>query len=354
MRADTLQAAARGRIRMFGCAIMKLLVTGALGFVGTALIRRLLDAPGGLAGLKVDELTVVDVMTYAANQKTVDVLKRNNVPVIEADVCDAPLMNSLVREHNCVIHLAGETSVDRSLQDPPLFARTNIIGTQTILEAARQAGEVRIVHISTDEVWGQVEGRQRFDEMSPYSPRNPYAATKAAADHLVRSYGKAYGLRYNIVHFTNLYGPWQHPEKLIPGSIARILAGEKIQLHGTGGAMRSWLHVDDAIQGVLQVLAVGGERESYIIGAGTAYSNLRVARMILARFGRTDDDIAFIADRPVTDTRYAVDCSKAKRALGWRPTVEFADGLGRVVDWAKSRYGTRPSAGPVTSGRAPS
>lgn len=318
---------------------MKLLVTGALGFVGTALMRHLLDTPERREYLGVDELTVVDAVTYAANRETVGMLKRHNVPVIEADVCDAALMRSLVREHSCVIHLAGETSVDRSLEDPGPFARTNVIGTQTILDAARQAGDVRVVHISTDEVWGQANDDQRFAETSPYRPRNPYAATKAGADYVVRAYGDAYGLRYNIVHFSNLYGPWQHPEKLIPGSIARTLAGDKILLHGTGSAMRSWLHVDDAVQGLTRVLAAGRAGENYIVGAETAYSNLHVARMILAQLGRSDDDISFITDRSVTDARYAVDCSKARRELGWQPTIEFAEGLRRTVDWAKSHHG---------------
>lgn len=200
----------------------------------------------------------------------------------------------------------------------------------------RLFGVTKLLQTSTDEVWGQVRPGEFFTESTPYAPRNPYAASKASADHMVRAFGETYGIPFNIVHFTNLYGPWQYPEKLIPVSIVKLLEGKKIQIHGEGNNIRTYLHVEDSIRGFLKVLKEGKPGESYALGTQDEKTNMEVARILLSVFGKSESEIEHVKDRPGNDMRYAVDYSKIKRELGWKPQIDFNDGIKDKIDWFRN------------------
>jgi dTDP-glucose 4,6-dehydratase len=312
---------------------MRLLVTGALGFVGSALLPTLVNSD------RFGTVTAVDSWTYAANPAAARSIASAGVEVVTGNVCDERLMRRLVARHDCVLHLAAETSVDRSIRDAVPFVNTNVGGMHTILEAIRRADGVRMLHVSTDEVWGVVEPGGRVDEQSRYAPRNPYAATKAAADLLLGAFAATYGVGYDIVHFSNLYGPWQHPEKLIAGTFARLWLGRPARLHGDGSAVRSWLHVNDAVEGLHRVLTEKPMGERYIIGSPHEHTNLDVTRRILALFERPADSVEYIDDRIGADRRYAVDTTKATRELNWEPKFDLDSGLRQTFDWTANNVG---------------
>jgi len=320
---------------------MKILVTGGCGFIGSAIVRRLL-AEG-------ETVVNVDKLTYAATEETLaDHADDPGYRFLKGDICDPILMADLFEEiaPDAVIHCAAESHVDRSIDGPAAFLHTNVTGTFTLLEAARtwwqgRRGPFRFHHISTDEVFGSLGPRDRaFTESSRYVPNSPYSASKAASDHLVRAWGETYGLPVLTTHCSNNYGPWQFPEKLIPLMILNALDGRTLPVYGAGTNLRDWIHVDDHADAVLTVLRRGAPGETYNIGGQTELQNIDVVRAICAELDRRQPAAAphaalirHVADRAGHDQRYAVDIGKIGADLGWAPTIGFAEGLAATVDW---------------------
>lgn len=309
---------------------MRALITGGIGFVGTNLLPQLLGDD------EYSKVTVLDNLRYTANPEVIaDFSKNKKFEFIEGDIRNKDLVRGLIGRNDLIINLAAETFVDKSIARSRIFFEVNVLGVLTLLEAAVNSDIRKFVQISTDEVWGEAKQSTVFSETTPYAPRNPYAASKASADHMVRAFGETYGLPYNIVHFTNLYGPWQYPEKLIPLSIVRLLEDKKIQIYGDGKNIRTWLHVEDSIRGLSKILKDGKIGESYALGSRDEKTNIEVAQLLLSIFGKPETEIEFVKDRPGNDLRYAVDYSKIKRELGWEPQINFNDGVKDKVEWFK-------------------
>jgi dTDP-glucose 4,6-dehydratase len=327
---------------------VRIIVTGGLGFIGSAVIRLLVSETK-------HEIVNVDKVTYAANPASVaSVSGSSRYSFVKADIADAPAMRALFTEFapDAVLHLAAESHVDRSIDGPAAFIATNVVGTFEILEAARSywlalSGEAarrfRLVHISTDEVFGSLEPDDSpFSELTPYAPRSPYAASKAASDHLVRAWHETYGLPALITNCSNNYGPYHFPEKLIPLSILKGLRGEELPVYGTGENVRDWLFVEDHARAILCAVEHGAVGETYTIGGDAQRRNLDVVQQICDRLdhelgaqpaGPRRRLIRFVPDRPGHDLRYAIDASKAKAVFGWRPTRTFEQGLAETVRW---------------------
>ncbi|WP_263784972.1 dTDP-glucose 4,6-dehydratase [Salinibacter grassmerensis] len=325
-----------------------LFVTGGAGFIGSAVVRHLIQET---------EATVVtvDALTYAGHRENLAPVTGHPRHHFEVeDITDAPAMHRLFREHEPggVIHLAAESHVDRSIDGPAAFVQTNVVGTQVLLEAARTYWEdqgrperFRFLHVSTDEVYGELGETGAFTEETPYDPSSPYSASKAGADHLARAWQRTYGLPVLITNCSNNYGPRQHPEKLIPVVIRSALDGAPIPVYGTGENVRDWLYVEDHVRALLRVLTDGEVGETYNVGGDQERENIAVVRQICdildeARppSGALDtrshhDLITFVEDRPGHDWRYAIDASKVESDLGWAPQVPFEEGLRRTVDW---------------------
>jgi len=310
---------------------MKILVTGGAGFIGSNFIRYWLQSHPA------DRIVNLDLLTYAGNADSLRDLAANpNYEFIKGDIADAALVNKLASGLDLIVNFAAETHVDRSIRDSADFIRTNVEGTRVLLEAARNHGGIRFHHISTDEVFGALGPDDKpFDEATPYDPRSPYSASKAASDHLVRAYFHTYGLPVTISNCSNNYGPYQHPEKFIPFFIANLLAGKKVPVYGAGDNVRDWIHVDDHNHGVAMIIEKGRPGETYCLGGASEQSNLEVTKMLLELLGQGEDMIEHIADRPGHDRRYAIDFSKARTELGWTPQIDFTDGLRATVAWYK-------------------
>jgi dTDP-glucose 4,6-dehydratase len=323
---------------------VKLLVTGGAGFIGSAVVR--LAVKTGLHVVNVDKLT------YAANPDNVASVAGCPLYAFEqADICDAAAMAAILARHrpDAVLHLAAESHVDRSIDGPAAFIDTNITGTYTLLEAARaywrdlpeqHRAAFRFHHVSTDEVYGALGATGLFTEDSPYAPNSPYAASKAASDHLVRAWGETYGLPVLVTNCSNNYGPFHFPEKLIPVVILNALAGRPIPVYGRGENVRDWLFVEDHAAALLTVLRHGVVGETYNIGGHNEARNIDIVRMICAILDRLrpteaprEQLIDFVTDRPGHDFRYAIDATKIGRELGWTPSVTLEDGLQRTVQW---------------------
>lgn len=300
---------------------MKVLVTGGAGFIGTNFVK-------GWFPRRRPQIIVIDAMTYASNAERVD-----GVEYVKGDILDIQLVRKLMKGVVAVVHFAAETHVDRSIAAPDAFIETNIRGTHTLLEAVRQESKaIRFLHVSTDEVYGSLgEFDAPFTEASPYAPNSPYAASKAASDHLVRAYHKTYGLPTIITHCSNNYGPWQHREKFIPNAITSVLEGKPITLYGNGLNIRDWIHVDDHCSALRYILFDGEPGEVYNIGAGQEKTNLAIAATIAGKLG---GNIKFIEDRAGHDFRYAIDATKV-RALGWKPKETFESGLEKTIAFYK-------------------
>jgi len=324
---------------------MRVLVTGGAGFIGSALIRHLI-ANTGATVLNVDKLT------YASSQEALGPVSADpRYQFEQADVTDGPRMAALLRAFRpqAIMHLAAESHVDRSIDGPAAFIQSNVLGTYTLLEAARQywlglgrseRESFRFHQVSTDEVYGSLGEEGAFTEASPYRPSSPYSASKAAADHLARAWYETYGLPVLVSNCSNNYGPYQFPDKLIPLMIQRGLAGEPLPVYGTGAHVRDWLYVTDHAEALWQVLTRGQPGETYNIGGHNERTNLEVVRAICRlldeqrpRSGPHESLIAFVADRPGHDRRYAIDPTKIERALGWRPAESFDSGLRKTVEW---------------------
>jgi dTDP-glucose 4,6-dehydratase len=317
----------RRRLPAVEWAVVKVLVTGGAGFIGANFVHHLLEAHPGY------DVVVVDALTYAGHRSSLaDVADR--ITFVEADICDTSRMDAVMAGADAVVHFAAESHVDRSIDDPGPFLRTNVVGTETLLRLARKHGVGRFHHISTDEVFGALDlDGGRFDEGSPYAPRSPYAASKAAADHLVRAYGETYGLPYTITNCSNNYGPYHLPEKAIPLFLTNALDGAPIPLYGDGKSVRDWLYVEDHCRAVDLVLHQAEPGTTYCVGGGAERNGIEVAETILDILGRPRDLIQFVADRPGHDRRYAIDASRIADDLGWRPSVTFEEGIERTVEW---------------------
>jgi len=323
---------------------VRILVTGGAGFVGSAVVRRAVAE--GLGVVNVDKLT------YAANLDNLALVADSALYAFEqADICDAAAMARIFAAHDCdaVMHLAAESHVDRSIDAPGSFIQTNIVGTYTLLEAARahwrglpepRKAAFRFHHVSTDEVFGALGPEGMFDENTPYVPNSPYSASKAASDHLVRAWGKTYGLPVVVTNCSNNYGPFQFPEKLIPMTILNALAGLPIPVYGCGENVRDWLYVEDHAAALLRVLTSGRIGQTYTIGGANEARNIDIVRRVCAILDEmrpTDAPrerlVSFVADRPGHDFRYAIDASKIEADLGWSPSVTLEKGLRRTVEW---------------------
>ena len=307
----------------------RVLVTGGAGFIGSNFVRWMIHRFPEIEILNFDKLT------YAGNLENLRDLEKNpRYRFLQGDVADPQAVAQALRGCESVFHFAAESHVDRSIQDAADFLRTNVLGTYVLLEAVRQSGVRKFVHISTDEVYGSLE-QGMAQEDSPIRPNSPYAASKAAADHLARAYHVTYGLPVLVVRGSNNYGPYQFPEKFLPLLITRALNGESLPIYGDGKYQREWLYVEDFCEGVQKVWEKGQPGEAYNLGSGEHRVNLDVARLILTLLGKPQSLIQHVQDRPGHDRRYAVDSTKI-RALGWSPRRRFEEGLNETIEWYRS------------------
>lgn len=329
---------------------MKILVTGGAGFIGSALIRHII-------GKTADSVVNVDKLTYAGNLESLTSVSADSRYAFEqVDICNRAELDRVFAQHqpDAVMHLAAESHVDRSIDGPAAFIETNIVGTYTLLEAARQYWQTlgeptragfRFHHISTDEVYGDLDGPQDlFTETTPYAPSSPYSASKASSDHLVRAWRRTYGLPVLVTNCSNNYGPFHFPEKLIPLVILNALEGKPLPVYGQGQQVRDWLYVEDHARALYQVLTEGVVGETYNVGGHNEKQNIDVVRAICALLeelapakpagvGRYNELITFVTDRPGHDIRYAIDAGKIQRELGWTPQETFESGLRKTVQW---------------------
>lgn len=310
---------------------MRLLVTGGAGFIGSNFVHYVLkNRPNW-------HITVYDSLTYAGNQRNLDGLDKKRFNFIQADICNEKSIESAVEECNAVVHFAAESHVDNSLHGPWPFVETNVIGTYRILEAVRKHGK-RLHHVSTDEVYGDLglNSKDKFSESSPYDPRSPYSATKAGSDHLVKAWIHSFDIQATISNCSNNYGPYQHIEKFIPRNITNVLMNIKPKLYGKGMNIRDWIHAEDHSSAVLKILEDGKFGETYLIGADGEKTNKEVIETILELMGKDKDDYEQVKDRPGHDLRYAIDASKIKDELGWKPRfTNFKAGLEATIQWYK-------------------
>jgi dTDP-glucose 4,6-dehydratase len=323
----------------------KVLVTGGAGFIGSALVRTLIEETSAT-------VVTVDVLTYAGNRANLKPVSHSDRHHFESvDVADADGVNQLFEQYepDAVLHLAAESHVDRSIDGPAAFIRTNILGTYTLLEAARDYWErkgrpegFRFLHVSTDEVYGELEDDGYFTETTPYDPSSPYSASKASADHLARAWHRTYDLPVVVTNCSNNYGPYQYPEKLIPVIILNALNGESIPVYGTGENVRDWLYVGDHVRALLTVLTRGELGDTYNIGGRCEKQNIGVVHAVCNALedlrpsgldGGYRSLITYVEDRPGHDWRYAIDCSKIEDELGWTPQVSFEKGIRETMKW---------------------
>lgn len=311
---------------------MKILITGGAGFIGSNFIHY------WLAKYPDDKIVNLDVLTYAGNLESLaDVADNKNYKFVKGDICDRVLVNDLVKDADIIVNFAAETHVDRSIAGSEDFIRTNIEGTRVLLDAARSNGNVRFHHVSTDEVFGSLGAKDpKFNEKTPYDPRSPYSASKAASDHLVRAYFHTHKLPITISNCSNNYGPYQFAEKIIPLFITNLLTGKKVPVYGQGKNIRDWIHVNDHNRGVEEIIKKGKIGETYCLGGNNEITNLELTKKILDLMDRSEEWIEYVADRPGHDLRYAIDFSKAKKELGWEPKINFYEGLKDTIDWYKS------------------
>lgn len=307
----------------------RIIVTGGAGFIGSNFVHWVVRNRPDV------HVTVLDKLTYAGNLDNLQGIPEDRMAFVKGDICDAELVDGLFAETDAVVHFAAESHNDNSIADPAPFVRTNVEGTFTLLEAARRHG-TRFHHISTDEVYGDLalDDPARFTEETPYRPSSPYSSTKASSDLLVRAWYRTYGVRATISNCSNNYGPRQHIEKFIPRQITNILSGIRPKLYGDGLNVRDWIHTEDHSSAVWAILTRGRLGETYLVGADGERNNLDVLRAILAEMGKQPDDFDWVRDRPGHDRRYAIDPSKLRGELGWRPQhTDFASGLRETIAW---------------------
>jgi len=308
---------------------MQIIVTGGCGFIGSNFVRLILAEKPGWRVINVDKLT------YAGNPANLADLESNpDYRFVKADICDKAAMTRVFAEKpDAVVHFAAESHVDRSITGPEIFVQTNVMGTQILLECARDAKTARFLHVSTDEVYGTLGPTGYFTEETPYAPNSPYSASKAGSDLLVRAYHHTFGMDTVITNCSNNYGPYQYPEKLIPLLITNLMDGLTIPIYGKGENVRDWLHVEDHCRGILLALEKGKAGETYNIGGNNEWKNIDIAHEILKLMGRDESSIRYVTDRLGHDLRYAIDSSKIQRELGWKPKHRFETGLPATVQW---------------------
>lgn len=312
---------------------MKLLVTGGAGFIGSNFIRYWLKK------YPKDQIVNLDKITYAGHlESTRDFAKNKNYKFVKGDICDNKIVEKVVKGVSVVVHFAAESHVDRSILDPSVFVKTNVLGTHILLEAALKAKVKRFHHVSTDEVFGALplESRLKFNDRTLYDPRSPYSASKAASDHLVRSYYHTFGLPITITNCSNNFGPNQDPEKFLSRMITNLIDGGDILIYGDGKYVRDWLYVEDHCRAIDAVIKKGKVGETYLVGGLTKdINNLEISQKLLKAFGFGKEKIKFIKDRPGHDRRYAVDWGKINKELGWAPKFTFDEWLGKTIEWYK-------------------
>ncbi len=305
------------------------LVTGAAGFIGSNFVRLLIEQRPDVSVL------AVDALTYAGNLANLSEFSGNeSFHFHRVDICDPDALHPLFEAGvDMVVNFAAESHVDRSIQGASAFVQTNVAGTQTLLDLARQHNVGRFLQVSTDEVYGSLGPEGAFSEASPIEPSSPYSASKAAADFLVFAAHKTFGLDTVITRCSNNYGPYQFPEKLIPLFVTNLIAGEKVPLYGDGLNVRDWIHVQDHCEAILLILEKAAPGSIYNVGGDCEKTNIDIARIILSHLGHDESMIRRVKDRPGHDRRYAMDFSRLTSDLGWRPRIEFAKGMGDTIDW---------------------
>ena len=306
-----------------------IIVTGGCGFIGSNFVHFVVDHHPDV------HVTVLDALTYAGNINNIKGLPEDRVEFVHGNVCDAALLDQIVPGHDAIVHYAAESHNDNSIADPEPFVRTNVVGTYRLLEAARKY-DIRYHHISTDEVYGDLalDDPARFTEDSPYRPSSPYSSTKAASDLLVRAWYRTFGLRVTLSNCSNNYGPYQHVEKFIPRQITNILEGIRPKLYGDGRNVRDWIHTEDHSSAVWTILTKGRMGQTYLIGADGERDNITVLQDILRVMGKPENAFDHVKDRPGHDRRYAIDSTKLRTELGWRPEhTDFEDGLRQTIAW---------------------
>jgi len=308
----------------------RILVTGGAGFIGSNFVRMVLSEHPDCFVVNLDRLT------YAGNLENLEgFLEHQNHKFVKGDICDGSLVGKIIDENKIevIVNFAAESHVDRSITGPKIFIETNVSGTLTLLEAARDKGLERFIQVSTDEVYGSLGPEGKFTEQTPLSPNSPYSASKAAADHLVEAFGHTWGVKYNIGRCSNNYGPFQFPEKLIPLMINNALNDKELPVYGDGLYVRDWIYVYDHCTAVWKILTEGRVGEVYNIGGCNEKANLEVIKLILKRLGKAESLIKHVKDRPGHDRRYAIDAGKIIKELGWKPSVSFEQGIEKTIDW---------------------
>jgi dTDP-glucose 4,6-dehydratase len=308
---------------------MRILVTGGAGFIGSHYVRTMLG--GGFRDFEDAHVTVLDTLTYAGNRENLPG-SHPRLTFVRGNILDRSLLRQLLDGQDAVVHFAAESHVDRSITAAADFVRSNVEGTQAVLEACLAGGVERVVHVSTDEVYGTIDEGE-WTEQSPLLPTSPYAASKAASDLVALSYYRTHGLGVSVTRCCNNYGPFQHPEKFIPRAITNLLEGRPVPVYGDGQQVREWLHVTDHCRALHRVLTEGRAGEVYNIGAGAAAPNLVVARRLAELCGAAPDMIRHVVDRKAHDRRYALDQTKFERELGPTPRIPFSQGLAETVTW---------------------
>lgn len=309
---------------------MKLFITGGAGFIGSNFILYWLKHHPN------DHVVNFDALTYAGNlENLVSVEKNPNYTFIKGDICDSGAVQKAMDKCDTVVHFAAESHVDRSILEPAAFVKTNVLGTQVLLNAVLKVGIKRFHHISTDEVFGSLDldENKKFDENAPYNPHSPYAASKASADMLVRAYGHTFGLPFTISNCSNNYGPYQFPEKLVPLMILNAIQNKPLPVYGDGLNVRDWIHVEDHSRAIELILIDGQIGQTYCVGGEAEMNNVDVVKMVLDILHKTHNLIKYVKDRPGHDRRYAIDNSKIKKELGFTPSLDFDTGLRQTVEW---------------------
>ncbi len=330
-------------VEIFGChliinaesseTVMRILVTGGAGFIGSNFLHYMRNRH------PTDEITCLDLLTYAGHIESIRQLVEDGyVKFIKGDIRNRETVSSAMRDADAVVHLAAESHVDRSIKSAEPFVETNVKGTLCLLEEARRHDTMRFHHVSTDEVFGslQLDSPERFTEKSCYNPRSPYAASKAASDHLVRAYSNTYGLNTTVSNCGNNFGPYQHPEKLIPRFVTLLLTGRKVPLYGSGLNVRDWVYVEDHCSAVDTVMRKGRSGETYLVSGGNEISNAALTGKILSIMGLADDMVERVADRPGHDLRYAIDDTKLRSELGWSPLHSLDASLEATISWYRN------------------